>query len=135
MRRGLTAGLLLIISFLLGLAGIILFIGRENTGWFDEFELERGLVLAAWLVAAAGTIWLARLRQSSHRPAFLVSGSALFVIGALGAVIGELILLTGAFRVIKLWAIGFVTLLFLGEALIGVGLLGSRLVPTGWPGR
>jgi hypothetical protein len=119
---------LFILTFLLGFIGIILFIGRENTGWFDEYDLERAFILGSWLVAATAAVLLAR--DGARRPMPLIAGAALFAVGALGAAIAEVSLITPEFRLTSLWGVGFASLLFVGETLIGAGLLDSGLVPT-----
>lgn len=111
------------------MAGVILFNVRQNTGWLDDFELERALILASWLVAAAGAAPMAGLRDHAGRPALLVSGAVLFAVGALMAAVAELSLLTREFTVASAWEAIFVPLLFAGGALMGAGLLMSRLVP------
>ena len=130
MTRSRAAGALFILTFLLGFIGIILFIGRENTGWFDEYDLERAFILGSWLVAAAAAVLLAGVRDRVRRPTPLVVGIALFAVGALGAAIAEVSLLFPEFRLTSLWGVGFASLLFVGEALIGAGLLDGGLVPT-----
>lgn len=128
--RSRAAGVLFVLTFLLGFMGIILFIGRENTGWFDEYDLERAFILGSWLVAATAAVLLAGARDRAPRRMPLVVGVALFAVGALGAAIAEVSLLTPEFRLTSMWGVGFASLLFVGEALIGVGLLDSGLVPT-----
>lgn len=128
--RSRAAGALFILTFLLGFMGIILFIGRETTGWFDEYDLERAFILGSWLVAATAAVLLAGARDQARRPTPLVVGIALFAVGALGAAIAEVSLLSPEFRLTSLWGVGFATWLFVGEALIGAGLLDGGLVPT-----
>lgn len=127
--RSTAAGVLVLLTFFLGVTGI-LFIGRENTGWFDEFALERALILASWLVAAAGAVFLAGVQPRVAASALLGTGVVLFSVGALIAAVAELSLLTPEFRVTSVWGVVFASLLFVGEALVGVGLLRSDLVPT-----
>ncbi len=129
------AGVLFLLTFLLGLTGIILFIARENTGWFDApFALQRWLILASWLVAAAGAVFLAGVRPRVQPSALLVMGVVLFALGGLIAAVAELSLLTRAFTVTSTWGVVFASSLFVGEALIGVGLLRSGPVPP-WVAR
>ena len=139
MSRLTAAKLLFLLTFLFGLAGIILFNGRENAGSFDYFELERVLILASWLMAVAGAALLVGVGSRLRRPALLVTGAVLLAIGALMAAIAELSLLTREFRVASVWGMAFASLLFVGGALTGSGLLSNRLVPswiawtvTGW---
>ena len=107
MTRSRAAGALFILTFLLGFIGIILFIGRENTGWFDEYDLERAFILGSWLVAAAAAVLLAGVRDRVRRPTPLVVGIALFAVGALGAAIAEVSLLFTEFRLTSLWGVSF----------------------------
>jgi hypothetical protein len=120
-----------ILTFFLGFTGIILFIGQENTGWFDApFALQRSLILASWLVAATGAVLLAGVRPSDRASALLVAGVEFFVVGALIAAVAEVSLLTREFTVASVIGVVFASSLFVGEALIGAGLLRSGLVST-----
>lgn len=92
--------------------------------------LERGLVMAAVVLTAAGLLLLGeRMRGGDGFPCaflggmlYLLAGAALLVAEATG-------LQTGA-QVYPLIVV-YVVLAFLGQAAVGVGLLGSDLVPAG----
>lgn len=123
-------GLLFLITFLLGVAGIVLFVRRDITGSFGVFDLERSLVLVSWLVAVTGAVLLAGVRPRGQPSALLMAGGVFFAIGALIAAAFEMYEIARGVSVTNDWVVLFVSLLLVGGALIGAGLLGSGLVPT-----
>jgi hypothetical protein len=133
MRRAVLSGSLLVIASVLILAGIALFVLREYSQ-FDQFVLERGLVLAAWLVAAAGTSLMGTMREDFGSTLLLRAGGWAFAVGALVAAFAETTLLSDRLAIGHELALAFVILLFVGLALIGGGLFNQHLVPAwvGW---
>lgn len=105
-----------------------MFIGRENTGWFGDYDLERAFILSSWLVVAAGAALLTSAGRLTPRPALLATGGILTVAGALLGVIAEWSLLSDQFRLTSVWGVVLASLLFLGEAFIAAGLLKGGLV-------
>lgn len=120
---------LLIVSFVLDVAGVAVFILREELGGPDLFAWERGLLMAGYLVAAIVVVLLGSALQTlrSVIVARMVTFSLLMAVAL--AVTAEVSLVMEGFRMEKDWGLVMVVLLFVAEAIIGVALLNSDFVP------
>jgi len=132
------AGWMLILSGIIFVPGGLLFTGRVILKWPSAqsqsyLYWERGLVMAAILVAALGLVMLERLLEAAGDGVLAPLGMAIFLIGTVLALAAEAFGLshqTYEYAPIVV----FVILAFLGEATFGASILRSGLLPAwvGW---
>lgn len=92
--------------------------------------LERGLVMTAVVLTAAGLLLLGeRLRGGDGFPWVFVGGR-LYLLGAAALLVAEATGLQTGVQVYPLIVV-YVVLAFLGQAAVGAGLLGASIVPAG----
>ena len=131
------AGWLLILSFIVFIPAGMLYTARaiwkRPAAQSQSFLYwERGLVMAAVLVAALGLVQLDKLLEPAGDRVLAPSGLLLFLIGATLVLAAETFALSQG-----KWAyapvIAFVVLSFLGQAAFGASILGTGFLP-GWVG-
>lgn len=131
------AGWLLILSGMIFLPSGILYTGRAIWKWpaaqsRSYLYWERGLVMAAILVAALGFILLAPLLESAGDRILPPLGTAIFFAATVLILTAEtfsLHLQTYVYAPV----VAFVILAFIGQALFGVAILRTAYLP-GWVG-
>jgi hypothetical protein len=131
------SAVLLLAASSLNLACNLMFTARRFLGWFDGtpsyLAWERGLLMAAYIVAALGvSILEIRLRETGG--AILATmGATAFLIAAVLALVAETAILAGQGSTTPLVA-AMVVLLFAAEAMLGGALAASGLSPAwiGW---
>ena len=131
------SGWLLILSGIIFVPGGLLFTGRAIFKWpaaqsQSYLIWERGLVMAAILVATLGWVVLERLLEAAGDRILAPAGIVIFLIGAVLVLVAEAFTLSRQVQVHALVVI-FVALIFLGEAAFGASILRTRLLP-GWVG-
>ncbi|MCL4562996.1 MAG: hypothetical protein M1281_20580 [Chloroflexi bacterium] len=131
------AAWLLILSSIIFLPGGLLYTGRAIFKWpavqsEGYLFLERGLVMAAFLVAVLGLALLERLLDAAGDSILSTSGMTIYLIGTVLVIAAETFSLNR-----QDWAyapiVAFVVLAFLGQAVFGASILRSGLLP-GWVG-
>jgi hypothetical protein len=132
------AAWLLIGSFLIFSVGGILYTGRVILKWpagqsGRYFYIERGFVMAAVMAALLGLGLLERLLEAAGDPLLASSALLIFVIGAALIMVAESFNLSRRELVYPL-VIVFVVLTFLSEAVFGISILRTGLLPAwvGW---
>ncbi|MFZ0546991.1 MAG: hypothetical protein WAM60_16200 [Candidatus Promineifilaceae bacterium] len=131
------AGWLLILSGVTFLPGGLLYAGRAIWKWsvaqtHSFLYWERGLVMAAVLVATLGLVLLAQLLVGAGDKIFAPLGMALFLISAVVVIVAEAFFLNGT-EGSEVPFVVFIVLAFLGQAAFGASILRSGLLP-GWVG-
>lgn len=129
---------LLIVGSTFDLISNLLFTGRSILKWFAETAVylrwERGLLVAAFVLAAMGVTLFEMLLNQAGDTVLSRMGATAFLIGASAAVISEAAFLSrGAFAQDALEVI-MVSVLFGAEAILGAAILTTSLLPTwvGW---
>lgn len=132
------AGWLLLFSGLVFSVGGILYTGRAIWKWQAAgtpayLRWERGFVIAALLIAVIGLILLERMLEAVGDRILAPSGMAIFLIGAVLAIVAETLFLSRQ-EWIYPSIVAFVVLAFLGQAVFGAALLRTGLLPrwVGW---
>lgn len=131
------AGWLLIISALMFLPAGMLFTGRVIWKWPSAqsrsfLYWERGLVIAAILVATLGFVLLAQLLQGAGDRVLPPLALTIFLIAAILVLVAESFgLHEQAYIYVPI--VVSVILAFIGQALFGAAILRSRFLP-GWVG-
>lgn len=132
------AGWLLILSSIIFVFSGLLFTGRVILKWPSAqsqgyLYWERGLVMAAILVATLGFILLERLLENAGDKIFPLLGMTIFLTGTALALAAESF---GLKQHDYMYApiVVFVVLAFIGQALFGVAILRTGFLPTwvGW---
>ena len=131
------AGWLLILGGIIFVPGGLLYTGRAILKWpaaqsQGYLYLERGLVMAACIVAALGLVLLDRLLEAAGDGTLAPIGLAIFLIGTVLVLAAETFSL-GRQEMVYAPIVAFVVLAFLGQALFGASILRSGLLP-GWVG-
>jgi len=128
---------LLILSFPIFAVGGILYTGRAIWKWPAAgspafLAWERSFVMAALLTAVLGLIQLEKILEAAGDNILALSGLALFLAGSAAVIFAETYYIS---RQEWLYApiVVFVVLAFLGQALIGLSVLQTGLLP-GWVG-
>jgi hypothetical protein len=132
------AGWLLILSGIIFVPAGLLFTGRVILKWpaaqsQGYLYWERGLVMAAILIATLGLVLLERLLEAAGDRILAPLGMAIFLIGTVLALAAEAFGLSHQnYEYIPI--VVFVILAFLGEATFGASILRSGLLPAwvGW---
>jgi hypothetical protein len=131
------AGWLLILSWLIFAVGGILYTGRAIWKWPLSgtpafLRWERGFVIAALLIAVVGLNLLERLLEAAGDQILAPAGMVIFLIGAALVTVAETFTLS---RQEWLYApiVVFVVLAFLAQAVFGIAILRTGLLP-GWVG-
>jgi hypothetical protein len=133
-----TAGWLLILSSIIFMVGGMLYAGRAIWKWSagearSYLLWERGFVMAAILTASLGLVLLERLLEAAGDNILPPLGLTLFLIGVVLVLAAETFSLSQ-----QTWVyapiVVFVILAFLGEAVFGMALLRTGLLPAwvGW---
>lgn len=130
-------GWLLIISFIIFLPAGLLYTGRAIWKWPSAQSQaylfwERGLVMAAFLVAAMGLVLLDRLLEAAGDRILSPIGMTIFLIGTVLVLAAETFSLS---RQEWIYApiVAFVILAFVGQGIFGAALLRTGFL-TGWVG-
>jgi hypothetical protein len=132
------AGWLLILSGITFLPAGMLFTGRAIWKWpaaqsQSYLFWERGLVMAAILIATLGLMLLERLLEAAGDRILSPLGMTIFLIGVVLVIVAETFFLSQ-----QEWAyapiVVFVILAFVGQATFGVSILRTGLLPAwvGW---
>jgi hypothetical protein len=131
------AGSLLVLSFVIFAAGGILYTGRAVWKWpagetSGYLRWERGFVMAAVLAMVLGLVLLERILEAAGDTLLAPLGMTTFLIGAVIVIVVE------TFRLSRQeWVyapiVVYVVLAFLAQAVFGVALLRTGLLP-GWVG-
>ncbi len=130
------SGILLIVAFVLNIGGVVLF-NAVMFEWVVETPIllawERGLFIAAFVVAALGVAVLEMVLRETGAAVLARLGTTAFLIGAVAALVAEAAFLSGLGDMTPLLVV-MVVVLFGAEALLGGALLSSGLVPAwiGW---
>jgi len=129
---------LLILSGIIFVPGGLLYTGRAIWKWpaaqsKGYLYLERGLVVAAILVAALGLVLLERLLEAAGDDILAPLGLVIFLIGTVLVITAEAFSISGQVQVYALIAV-FVVLIFLGQAVFGASILRTGILPAwvGW---
>jgi len=130
-------GWLLILSGILFVPGGLLFTGRAIFKWptaqsQSYLTWERGLVMAAILVATLGLALLERLLEAAGDRMLAPAGIVLFLIGTSLVFMAETTTINRQEPIYAMIVV-FVALIFLGEAGFGASILRTGLLP-GWVG-
>ena len=132
------AAWLLILSAIIFMGGGTLYAGRAILKWpagqtHSYLILERGLVVAALLVAVIGFTLLNGMLQAAGDRILAPAGMALLLIGAAVIVTAETMFISRQ-DMVTAATVAFVLLAFLAEALFGAALLRTGLLPAwiGW---
>ena len=134
------AGVLLTACFFVFLVGGVLFTARHGMAGqsapnFAYLALERGFVLAAAVITAAGLLLFAALFGETHSGAVLPAwlAAATYAVATALLLVGELGMLRGG-RFPYALIVVYVVLAFLAQAAIGVILLRTGFLPAwiGW---
>ncbi|HEX9835033.1 MAG TPA: hypothetical protein VGA66_18460 [Mycobacterium sp.] len=128
MRRLTVSGILLIVSFVLSVGGAVVLYNRRVYGGFDAFTWERGLVMAGYVAAAIGVLLLGGVLRQARSAVGARVVTTIFVLAAIFALVGEASLLIEGFSMD--WGRVIVLFLFAAEAIMGVALFKSGLVPN-----
>jgi len=131
------AGWLLILSGVIFVPGGLLYTGRAIFKWPSAqsksfLYWERGLVMAAILVAALGLILLERLLGEAGDKVLPPIGMTIFLIGTILVLTAETFSLQRE-EYIYIPIVAFVILAFIGQAIFGVAILRTGFLP-GWVG-
>jgi hypothetical protein len=131
------AGSLLILSGVIFTVGGILYTGRAIWKWpagesLGYLRWERGFVMAAVLVAVLGLVLLERILEAAGDTLLAPLGMTTFLIGAVIVIVAETFHLSGQEWVYAPIVV-YVVLAFLAQAVFGVALLRTGLLP-GWVG-
>jgi hypothetical protein len=131
-------GCLLILSAIIFMAGGMLYTGRAIWKWpagqtHRYLIWERGLVIAALLVAVLGFTLLERLLEAAGDRSLAPSGMSFLLIGAAVIVFAETFFISRQ-EWVYAPTVAFVILAFLAQALFGAALLRTGLLPAwiGW---
>jgi hypothetical protein len=131
-------GWLLILSAIIFLAGATLYTGRVFWKWpagqtRRYLIWERGLVIAALVVAVLGFTLLERLLEAAGDRILAPSGISLLLIGAAVVVYAETFSISRQ-EWVYAPTVAFVVLAFLAQAVFGAALLLTGLLPAwiGW---
>jgi hypothetical protein len=131
------AGWLLILSAMVFAVGGMLYTGRAIWKWPAAgvpafMRVERGFVIAALLIAVLGFNLLEGLLGAAGDTILAPSGMILFLTGAVVVIVAE-----ASFLSRQEWnysaIVVFIVLAFVGQAVFGVALLQTSLLP-GWIG-
>jgi hypothetical protein len=131
------AGSLLILSCIIFVVGGILYTGRAIWKWpagetLGYLRWERGFVMAAVLTMVLGLVLLERILEAAGDTVLAPLAMVTFLIGAVVVIVAETFHLSG-----QEWVYGsivmYVLLAFLAQAVFGVALLRTGLLP-GWVG-
>jgi hypothetical protein len=132
------AGWLLILSGVLFVPGGLLFTGRAILKWpaaqsQGYLYWERGLIMAAILVAALGFVLLEGLLKAGGDGILAPIGMVIFLIGTGLVFIAETATISRQEQVYALVVV-FIILIFLGEAAFGASILRTGFLPhwVGW---
>src|SRR5579859_1472459 len=144
--RSISAILLIVSSTLNGISNLM-YTGRMYTSssrykWFarspaflkvERVNWERGLLIAAFVIAALGVAELEIVLREASATVLAHLGATAFLIGAVVAIVAEGQSLSGATSTSALVFI-MVVVLFLAGAVLGLALLTSSLLPAwvGW---
>ena len=131
------AGWLLILSSIIFVPSGLLFTARVILKWpaaqsQNLHYLERGLVMAAILVAALGLAQLDKLLEAAGDGIVAPSGMLIFLIATALVFAAETFSLSQQ-KWVYAPIVVFVVLAFLGQAVLGVSILRTGLLP-GWVG-
>jgi hypothetical protein len=131
------AASLLVLSFVIFAVGGILYTGRAIWKWPAGeapryLRWERGFVMAAILAMVLGLVLLERMLEAAGDTILAPLAMVTFLIGAVVVIVAETFHLSG-----QEWVYGsivmYVLLAFLAQAVFGVSLLRTGLLP-GWVG-
>ena len=132
------AGWLLILSGVLFVPGGLFYTGRAILKWpaaqsQGYLYWERGLIMAATLVAALGLVLLERLLEAGGDGILAPIGMVIFLIGTVLVFIAETTTISRQEKVYALVVV-FIVLIFLGEAVFGASILRTGFLPpwVGW---
>ena len=132
------AGWLLILSGIIFVPGGLLYTGRAIWKWpagqsQSYLYWERGLVMAAVLIATLGLVLLERLLEAASDRILSPLGMAIFLIGAVLVIAAETLSLCRQEEVYPMIVV-FIILAFLGQAAFGAAILGTGFLPAwvGW---
>lgn len=131
------AGWLLILSWVIFVPAGILYTGRAIWKWpaaqsQSYLYWERGLVMAAVLVATLGLALLERLLVAAGDEILSSIGMVIFLIGAVLVITAETFSLSQKEEVYAMIVV-FVILAFLGQSAFGASILRAGLLPA-WVG-
>lgn len=131
------AGWLLALSFLVLFVGGMLFTGRAIWKWPSAqsqsyLYWERGIFITGILVVTMGLVLLARLLEGAGETILAPLGMTIFLISAVVVIVAEAFFLN-RHEGSEAPFVVFIVLAFLGQALFGVSILRSGLLP-GWVG-
>jgi hypothetical protein len=131
------AGSLLSLSFVIFAVGGILYTGRAIWKWPagetpGYLRWERGFVMAAVLAMVLGLVLLERMLEAAGDTILAPLAMVTFLIGAVIVIVAETLQLSGQESVYSPIVV-YVVLAFLAQAVFGVSLLRTGLLP-GWVG-
>jgi hypothetical protein len=131
------AGGLLVLSFVIFAVGGILYTGRAIWKWPagetpGYLRWERGFVMAAVLAMVLGLVLLERMLEAAGDTLLAPLAMTTFLIGAVVVIVAETFQLSGQEWVYAPIVV-YVALAFLAQAVFGVSLLQTGLLP-GWVG-
>jgi hypothetical protein len=131
------AGWLLILSGMIFVPGGLLYTGRAILKWpaaqsRSYLYWERGLVMAAIIVATLGFMLLAQLLEDAGDRILSSSGMTIFLLGTVLALTAETFSLNQQ-KYSYAPIVAFVILSFLGQAIFGASILRTGFLP-GWAG-
>jgi hypothetical protein len=131
------AGWLLILGSIIFVPSGLLFSGRAIFKWPSAqsqgyLYLERGLVMACFIVSALGFVLLDKLLEAAGDRVLSSVGLTIFLIGTILVLAAETIGL-GQQETVYALIVAFVILAFIGQAVFGASILRSGLLP-GWVG-
>lgn len=131
------AGGLLVLSFVLCIAGATLYSNRVGAPHLIQlhpaFMLERGLLISAVILTALGFVILETLLQNPRERTAGRIGTTTYFFGAILLVVAESLYMKSRISEDPL-IVAYVTLALVSQGVIGVALLQSNLLPAwiGW---
>jgi len=130
------SAILLIVCSVLDVTSNLMWFGTNMRKWFTEsprfFRWERGLLMAAYVMAALSVSLLEPLMHSAGETVLGSLATNTFLIGAVIALVVESSFVSKQGSIPALEVV-MVVILFAGEALLGAALLSSGLLPA-WVG-
>jgi hypothetical protein len=132
------AGLFLVLGFVTNFAGVVMFNIRGGASGgappsFEYYQWERGLFIAAVVLAAIGFVLLEEHLHTSDGRVLARIGASTYVFAAILGVVAEALDLSGTGRGLYPLIVVHVVLGFLGQAAIGGALRQARFL-TPWIG-
>ncbi|MCZ7570173.1 MAG: hypothetical protein M5U01_16530 [Ardenticatenaceae bacterium] len=130
--------IVLIAASMFDLASNLMFTGRSVLKWFGESQIflqwERGLLMAAFVLAAMGVSLLETLLGRAGGTVLPLTGATAFLVGAVVALVVEASFLSSGAHSTTPLEVTMVVVLFVAEALLGAAIIATSLLPAwvGW---